>query len=421
MQSAFLTMSGSFAVRTALAVVLGLAGTWAQAGGAGGEGPVPWSFSGFGTLGAAYHDEPDTRFRRSVDQRGGARAGHLEVRNDSLLGVQVNAALDPRWSMMAQAVARQGVDRRWTPQLTWGFIKYAPSDAAEFRLGRMAVDIYLDGDSRHVGYIYTTVRPYADVYGRLTLDTFDGADASFQRMLGPGQLRFKVFGGRTRGDIYLNQSVYALERGRSFGATLDWVGPQLSLKLSWGSMMTTRDRQTDPLREGLLSFAPLLPDREQAFARAAEIASSNRVSYLGVGVGWEQGPFSLQIVGTDMSMTIYPGFAGWGMGATVACRIGDWKPYATYSRSIIDAQKRDLDLPAGHPFAPYWLLANEYTLHDQHTAGIGVRYDLSANAALKLQLDRVDAKRSSSLLDDAGNRTGARRFMLFSASLDFVF
>lgn len=423
MQSAFLTMSGSFAVRTALAVVLGLAGTCAQAGGAGDEGPVPWSFSGFGTLGAAYHDEPDTRFRRSIDQRGGARAGHLEVRNDSLLGVQVNAALDPRWSMMAQAVARQGVDRRWTPQLTWGFIKYAPSDAAEFRLGRMAVDIYLDGDSRHVGYIYTTVRPYADVYGRLTLDTFDGADASFQRMLGPGQLRFKVFGGRTRGDIFLNGLVYSLERGRTFGATLDWVGPELSLKLSWGSMMTTRDRQNEAIAAGLRGAAGLSSD---AAARLAEITSTARTSYLGLGVGWERGPMSLQLVGTDMKVTVYPGFEGWGLGATAAYRVGDWKPFLTYSRSIIDPVPRRLELPAGGGSAidalrAGWENLNAFVRHDQHTAGIGVRYDLSANAALKLQLDRVDAKRSSSLLDDAGNRTGVRRFMLFSASLDFVF
>lgn len=414
-------MSRSLAARAALAAALGLWGASAQLACARDDGPAPWTFNGFGTLGAAYHDESDTRFRRSIDQRGGARAGHLEVRNDSLLGVQVNAVLDPRWSVMAQAVTRQDVERRWTPQLTWGFVKYAPSDAAEFRFGRMAVDIYLDGDSRHVGYVYTTVRPYADVYGRLTLDTFDGVDASFQRVLGPGQLRFKVFGGRTRGDIYLNDLVYSLDQGRTFGATLDWVGPELSLKLSWGSMVTTRDRQTHPLREGLLSAAPFLPNSEQALARAAEIGSSSRISYLGLGIGWERGPFSLQVVGTDMSITIYPGFEGWGLGATLGYRFGDWKPYLSYSRSIIDALKRDLDVPAGHPFGPYWQLANGYTRHDQRTTGVGVRYDLTSSAALKLQLDRIDAKRSSSLLDDAGNRTGARAFTLVSASLDFVF
>lgn len=382
-----------------------------------------WTVNGFGTLGAAHHDEADTRFRRSLDQRGGVREGHVEIRNDSLLGLQLNGVLDSRWSVMAQAVTRQDVERKWTPQLTWAFVKYIPNDWSEFRAGRMAVDIYLDGDSRHVGYVYTTVRPYADVYGRLTYDTFDGVDASFQRAMGSGLLRLKVFGGRTRGDTYLNDDVYPFELGRTFGATLDWIGRELSLKLSWGKMVTTRDRINAPLQAGLLAAGQFFPD---AAARAAEISSTNRISYLGLGVGWERGPFSLQVMGTDMEMTVYPGFEGWGMGATAAYRIGDWKPFVAYSRSILDPVERKLDLPVGvdpniDALIQGWDFLNSYVRHDQYTMGVGVRWDFSPNAALKLQADRIEAKRSSSLLDDAGYRTGARAFTLLSASLDFVF
>ena len=50
-----------------------------------------------------------------------------------------------------------------------------------------------------------------------------------------------------------------------------------------------------------------------------------------------------------------------------------------------------------------------------------MRWDFADNAALKLQADRIEAKRSSSLLDDAGNRTDARSFTVLSATLDFVF
>lgn len=416
-------MIRSLAVRAALTGVLSLCGAAAQSADTGAASLTRWTLNGFGTLGAAYHDEADTRFRRSVDQRGGARAGHLELRNDSLLGVQVNGVLGAHWSVMAQAVTRQDVDRTWTPQLTWAFVKHVPNDWSEYRLGRMAVDIYLEGDSRHVGYAYTMVRPYADVYGRLTFDSFDGADATFLRELGPGQLRFKLFGGRTRGDTYLNDIVYALDRGRTYGATLDWVGPELSLKLSWGSMMTDHDQPNLPLLNGLRLAAGFSPD---AAARLAEITPKNRVSYLGLGLGWERGPVSLQAVATDMSMSVYPGFEGWGLGTTAAYRVGRWKPFLTYSRSIIDPVSRRLDLPAGvdpgiDALRAGWEVLNGFTRHDQHTAGIGVRYDVAPNAALKLQLDRVDAKRSSSLLDDAGRRTDARAFTLFSASLDFVF
>lgn len=408
------------AALAALLCAAGLFGSMAHAAEADEASVSRWAVNGFGTLGAAHHDEDDTRFRRSVDQRGGVREGLVEIRNDSVLGVQLNGVLDSRWSVMAQAVTRQDVDRKWTPQLTWAFVKYMPNDWSEFRFGRMAVDIYLDGDSRHVGYVYTTARPYADVYGRLTFDTFDGVDATFQRTLGPGLVRLKLFGGRTRGDVYLNDSVYALEKGRTFGATVDWVGEELSLKLSWGSMVTTRDTQNDPLLMILQPVAAYFPD---AAERAAEITHSNRISYLGLGIGWERGPYSLQVVGTDMSMTVYPGFEGWGMGATAAYRIGSWKPFVTYSRSIIDPVERQLDLAKiSNPLLSYaWPYAHNYTRHDQYTAGVGVRWDFADNAALKLQADRVEAKRSSSLLDAAGNRTDARSFTLLSATLDFVF
>lgn len=57
------------------------------------EADARWSVSGFGTLGAAWHDADDTQFRRSVDQRRGTRANELDFGIDSTLGLQVHGAL----------------------------------------------------------------------------------------------------------------------------------------------------------------------------------------------------------------------------------------------------------------------------------------------------------------------------------------
>jgi opacity protein-like surface antigen len=402
-----------------------------------------WSLSGFGTLGAVWHDEDDTQFRRSVDQHRGTRANELDFGIDSTLGVQVHGALTPQWSLMAQAVMNQGRHGEWGPHLVWGFVKYVPSDGLELRAGRLVTDIYFDGDSRHVGYAYTAVRPYADVYGRLTYDNFDGLDATVQHALGEGLLRFKLFGGRTRGSVFLNEREHPLRIGRTFGATLDWIGPELSLKLSWGNMVSTRNGIYSPLRpvlQGVAQGAQALGDHRlaaQASSLASEIIDSNRIGYLGAALAWERGPLSLQFMGTDMSMTVFPGFEGWGAGATAAYRMGRWKPYVTWSRSILDPKDRPLDLDrpipqelppplAGYPVAVGYLRGlyptiTGYTRHDQTTMGAGVRYDFADNVALKLQLDRIDAKRSSSLLDDRGYVTGPRALTVFSATLDFVF
>ena len=81
------------AALAALMCVAGLPSARAQAVGTDEATLSRWAVNGFGTLGAAHHDEDDTRFRRSVDQRGGVREGHVEIRNDSVLGVQVNGGL----------------------------------------------------------------------------------------------------------------------------------------------------------------------------------------------------------------------------------------------------------------------------------------------------------------------------------------
>ena len=407
------------------------------------EADARWSVSGFGTLGAAWHDADDTQFRRSVDQRRGTRANELDFGIDSTLGLQVHGALTPQWSVLAQAVMNQGRHGEWGPHLVWGFVKYVPNDWLELRAGRLVTDIYLDGDSRHVGYAYTAVRPYADVYGRLTYDNFDGLDATVQHALGDGLLRFKLFGGRTRGSVFLNDREHPVKVGRSFGATLDWIGPELSLKLSWGNMVTTRNDIYAPLRpvlQGVAEGAHALGDHRlaaQASTLASEIANSNRIGYLGAALAWERGPLSLQLMGTDMSMTVFPGFEGWGAGATAAYRMGRWKPYVTWSRSLLDPKDRPLDLDrpippelppdlAGYPVEVGYLRGlyptiTGYTRHDQTTIGAGVRYDVVENVALKLQVDRIDAKRSSTLLDDRGYVTGPRALTVFSATLDFVF
>ena len=101
------------------------------------EADARWSVSGFGTLGAAWHDADDTQFRRSVDQRRGTRANELDFGIDSTLALQVHGALTPQWSVLAQAVMNQGRQGEWGPHLVWGFVKYVPNDWLELRAGRL--------------------------------------------------------------------------------------------------------------------------------------------------------------------------------------------------------------------------------------------------------------------------------------------
>ena len=128
---------------------------------------------------------------------------------------------------------------------------------------------------------------------------------------------------------------------------------------------------------------------------------------------------------TDMSMSGNPRFEGWGRGdRRLSGRALEALPYRVAQHldpvdRASDARRR-WTLRAS--CAGFWQTVHGYTRHDQTTIGVGVRYDFAAdNMALKLQVDRIDAKRSSALLDDRGFVTGPRSPTVFSATLDFVF
>ena len=69
-----------------------------------------------------------------------------------------------------------------------------------------------------------------------------------------------------------------------------------------------------------------------------------------------------------------------------------------------------------------WHLAKE--IDDLRGQGVEITPEnlvVAENAALKLQLDQIRAKRSSMLLDGEGMAVGPRSFSVMSVALDFVF
>lgn len=384
--------------------------------------PAQWRVSGFGTLGFVYHDEDNFRFRRSIEQPDGVKNGTLGTSVDSSAGLQIDGQLDHDWSLMAQGVSRQRADGDWDPSLTWGFVKYAPNDAFVLRLGRLGMDLYLDGDSRHVGYTFTTVRPVPLIYGLIAFDTYDGAELSVRHDLGSGQSWLKVYGGRTRGDSAL-LNYYKPPRATTLGTTYEWSTHELMLSATLAQIQGREDDAFSSLASSLRSVGSTY-GIAQASERADDIRGTSRIRFGGVAASWERRPYSLKGVVAWLDYQAFPDYHGWMSDYTAAYRIGKWKPFVSYSRSIIKAVDRPLALPPVTALAP---LATRYQQvvgrlrDDEYTFGLGVRYELARNTALKFQLDHIKAKRSLMQLDDDGQQTRDSRANVFTVTLDYVF
>jgi hypothetical protein len=387
-----------------------------------------WHLGGFGTLGAGYHSRDGIQFRRDLEQAKGYEGGKLGFRTDTRLGVQANATFNPRWSAMMQGVSWLNSEGNWQPQVTWAFVRYSPTDWLDLRFGRLGVDIYLDGDSRHVGYAYTPARPPSEVFGMVTQDRFDGMDVTLRHALGSGVASLKLYGGRSRGDYYLFGQPYTSPYARTLGATLEWSGESLTLRAAWGDIHTQDDTSLQPLARALSSVALPAPfQAQQALAqlRASEIDGFYHLTFSTVSAQYEDGPFSLQTLLGWERHTNFPGYEGWGTSVIAGYRIGAWKPYVTYARSCFGPKERSLVLP---PLVPqltqlqsfYDLVVNRLN-SDQHSFGAGVRYDFASNYALKFQVDHVSARESTLLMDNSGMPARNTSLTLYSVVVDFVF
>lgn len=382
-----------------------------------------FSLSGFGTVGAGYHGSEGLVYRRDLEQAGGYEGGRVGFRMDSRIGVQLNATFSPRLGAMVQSISQLSRDGDWAPEINWAFVRYSPTEWLDLRFGRLGADIYLNGDSRHVGYAFTSIRPSPEVYGLLAEDRFDGMDMTFSGALGQGIASLKLYGGHTRGGYYLYGRTIENDKIRTLGATLQWSSESLTLRAAWSDIYASDDESLQPLAAALRSVPAFIsPD---AAVRAGEIGHSHRIIFAGLGALYDNGPLSIEALLGWQRFDAFPDYEGWAGNVLVGYRIGSWKPYIGYGRNNLQPNKKPLSLPPLTPgLAQLQATYDEVIdrLHvDQRTVTAGVRYDFAPNAALKMQIDHTDAAYSPILLDDRGMSIKDRTATLYSIVVDFLF
>lgn len=413
-------------VRRALGIIALCASPLVAAQGAPAE-PL-WRIGGFGTVGAGYHGSEGIQYRRDLEQAKGIEGGRIGFRTDTRFGVQAGATFDGQWSALVQGVSRLNGEGNWEPSLTWAFVRYSPVDWLDVRVGRLGVDVYLAGDSRHVGYTYTAARPQPEVLGMVTQDRFDGVDLTLHQPAGAGVASLKLYGGRTRGDLYLYGNPIDTADTSTLGATLEWASESFTVRAAWGDMEAHGDEALLPLASALSQVALPAPFQAQealAHQRAGEIGTRHNVTFWGLGASYERGPFSLEGMLGWKRFTGFPDYHGSGAAAIAAYRIGAWKPYVIYGRTDFEPERRSLSLPALAPQlvelqAGYERVVDRLTMN-QHSIGAGVRYDFATNRALKVQVDHVKAAESVVLMTSQGMPARDVSLTLYSVVLDFVF
>lgn len=386
------------------------------------EGAV-WTFKGYGTLGAVYHNAAEVEYRRDISQPAtGTKAGKASLAQDSMLAVQADYRATDSVSGIVQVVSRLDAENSFAPQLSMLNLRYRAGDG-HLHVGRLLVETYLEGDAAEIGYANTLVRQPIVHYPRV----IDGLDADLVQSLGAGLLRFQMQAGNSVGKLVSNGPIYDTQ-----GAEVAGVGMDYSMG-NWKVRATTGywrfKQQTGQLQSGgvFAQLLPSLPNGAQLYRKFS--MEGRKISNRMLGLMYDADGASFQSGYSAYRSAWWPEQHNVYLHGGV--RTGDFTPYAGFVRrwaarefvgtGIADGAFAGADvLNAGISNGEAALLAN------QSQFSLGVRYDFMRNRALKLQWDRIRFQDSQILIDSsiAGSSANGRGFKtmnLYSIALDFVF
>jgi hypothetical protein len=380
------------------------------------EGLPLFSLSGFGTLGAVYHDRKGVEFRRNISEPNGAKNGELSFAQDSMLGVQATARPGSQFEATLQLVSRHNIGVDYTPQVAWAYAKFKPVEEISLRAGRLGIELYLQGDSAEIGYANLPIRQPDFFYPR----TLDGMDADHTSLLGGGSLRLKGMAGTLIGKLISNGPTYDPRGSKFWGVLAEYTRHGWTGRISGGHYSFHNEIQ-EPQYTSLKNALSWSPNGAEILASLS--LKDRPITYFSAAVAYDSGPLQGNVnfrrLASPKWATLHTIFAQLGY------RQGDFTPYVSYALQYAD---RSL-IPAGSPSAELnqeMAVAQSTLKANQSDIGLGLRYDFSHTAALKFQVDQIRYKDSQNIIDPAlkfdnvANRSN-RTLLLLSAALEFVF
>lgn len=379
------------------------------------------TLSGFGTIGAIHNQGNGSSFIRDVTQAKGATNKGVFWEIDSRIGLQATIKPSENLEGVAQVISRYQSENNFYPELTWGFLKYSPNDIIDMRAGRVGFDVYLAADSRDVGFSYLWVRPPTEYYGAVPLHFIDGGDIVFRTPIGSGVSRLKLYSGLVRQQIgsLVNQREWAgnvqadagsiadLSGSRVIGGLIDYQDNNWTVRLGMTDLRVLHEfptHQIDVLglirgeAQAQTSTNPTLANSLNLFANDIAL-SSKHITFTNLGVAFDNGPLRTQLGlshFTSESLLFPETDASY---LSVGYRYGKLTPYAVIS-AVKGKKSSRADELAGQGIdnlvsLTNFLIKDGSGLQIQNTLSLGVRYDLTNNAALKFQVDMIHNKTCS--------------------------
>lgn len=383
------------------------------------KAPGNLHLSGFATLGATYSDNRDVGVITAYSDTHPSRHG-VSADLDSVLGLQAVWRPLAGTSVTAQGVVRPNGEGARV-DLRMAYVRQELGRNVAVRVGRIRSPLYFDSDVAEVGYAYLTARPPIPLYSIVnSVSALDGGDVQLRHGWGDTAVLVQGYYGDSRYDHqFYNQGTAARARVTGIhGAAVSLILPWITLRASrtWTHRYTMRGANIDQLNAGLAQLSggltlaasnPFLPAQIATGlkGKAQGIAAlsnpfDNRPIY--TSIGFDASYRVLRVLGEwtqlDSQSAMIGTYEGWQ--GTIGYGLGTVTPYVTYAKnrrtdgpldtSALAATGLDPALDAGlGQMQGAFALARTYADLSMRSLGVGARWDLRANMAVKFQYDRL--------------------------------
>ncbi|WP_017446119.1 hypothetical protein [Gayadomonas joobiniege] len=400
------------------------------------------SFSGFGTLAGYSATSKALGFRPDIAARGESFEHEVNFSDLSLLGLQLNHSFNSQFELMTQVVLKDELIRDDYDRIKYATLIFRPNQNWEFRLGRMAPQIYLLNDSRYIGFARDTVYPIHDFYAQLPLRFFDGFDLAYTQRYGDYLVKLGA---------YYGDSVFLIEaHGDELEGELDYLAGA-NLELAWDTSLfrasytrvqLAKFGESSNVRRILSQLATGdaslgLPPWPAAKMYGEQVSYSEKdFGYIALAYEFlsERYIATTEVAHLHSETAYIPKtVSGYSKLSWLA---GQWTPYVflsgVYSEQAFepvhqapDVVNQYLSAATGTDANAILSSLNEYlqVLYRHKSIGFGARYQMNQNIAMKAQFEHkwVDKNGGGLFISDNLSLNKKEQISVISVSMDWVF
>ena len=343
-------------------------------------------FGGFGSLGFAHSSQNSGDYvLDSSVPKGVGRSSNFWPGNNSRAAAHISGNFTPQLSGIFQVDTEYRTDGTYRPEIEWLNVKYAFTPNTFMRVGRIALQTFIDSENHDVGYSYVWVNPPVDLYHQLSIAGSDGLDFGYRSEIGQA--------GNTIKAIYGSN---VSERPTSKTTSKDM----------WGIF--------DTFEYGPTTLHFSYQQRRTQTKNLLTGSTGEWTQNSDISIGGSYDPGNWFVISEWMQRRSTTKISA--MYVSGGCRIDKFTPYVLYSQNSPGSFYASATPPSAS--------AVERAKRSQRTTTLGLRWDFMRNYDFKLQLDQVKLSDDSNgyLINVPKNvNLHGHTFYVVTTVVDFVF